>query len=395
MGRDESTKMAELKALRETTERARIVSVERERMIELDISLARVESTALDERIETIRDRVHRLEGEQDRTNAILERKMKTTATTASMLMPSSSSSSSPPLSSLSSSLSSSSPSLSSPSLLSSRTAVDIENAIVAVLASPKIVPETANLLTSPSATGLVIKEGSPLNPPPPSSPSSPALLSSRGIDVADGPSSLKTVAIGALVLGGAGGGAALFLNKDKDEGPVGDEGSSSRTTLNDPSSPYFLREGPSSSSYAPYGDRDSNEGAVASVSMEDQYSRTITDRVIDGTRAELSSSKERGISSLNDNSISFREKSGSSTMTTTTSGFVQRPVMKSGGAKTSIYSPDVDGGTKGVPGISTSAFGMGPGPGMMGGLAKTLLPPPGVAGVNKGVTANLVVVGI
>ena len=393
MGRDESTKMAELKALRETTERARIVSVERERMIELDISLARVESTALDERIETIRDRVHRLEGEQDRTNAILERKMKTTATTASMLMPSSSSSSSPPLSSLSSSLSSSSPSLSSPSLLSSRTAVDIENAIVAVPASPKIVPETANLLTSPSATGLVIKKWSPLNPPPPSSPSSPALLSSRGIN--DGPSSLKTVAIGALVLGGAGGGAALFLNKDKDEGPVGDEGSSSRTTLNDPSSPYFLREGPSSSSYAPYGDRDSNEGAVASVSMEDQYSRTITDRVIDGTRAELSLSKERGISSLNDNSISFREKSGSSTMTTTTSGFVQRPVMKSGGAKTSIYSPDVDGGTKGVPGISTSAFGMGPGPGMMGGLAKTLLPPPGVAGVNKGVTANLVVVGI
>ncbi len=51
MGRDETTKMAELEALRETTERARIVSVERERMIELDISLARVESTALDERI--------------------------------------------------------------------------------------------------------------------------------------------------------------------------------------------------------------------------------------------------------------------------------------------------------------------------------------------------------
>jgi hypothetical protein len=270
MKRDESSRLAELEGVQEDAERARILSVERERMIRLDMQLARVEAMALEERIETIRDQVRRLEGEQDRTRAMLEVRMKTATVTASTVTSSTPSSSS------------------SPALRMA----DVKKAVATADAGKRSPSYTA------TTAGPVVKATMSSSPLVPSS--------SRSLfDVvsADGPSPLGTAyAAGALVLG-AGAGAVLFLNKEDedddnkargDEGPSSsppstmssDRSSSSSSASLDDAAKYDERSGggpSSSSSFGAYGGRGGDDGtaqtAPTSVSREDRYSRTIIDR--------------------------------------------------------------------------------------------------------------------
>jgi hypothetical protein len=270
MKRDESSRLAELEGAQEDAERARILSVERERMIRLDMQLARVETMALEERIETIRDQVRRLEGEQDRTRAMLEVRMKTATVTASTVTSSTPSSSS------------------SPALRMA----DVKKAVATADAGKRSPSYTA------TTAGPVVKATMSSSPIVPSS--SRSLLDFVS---ADGPSPLGTAyAAGALVLG-AGAGAVLFLNKEDedddnkargDEGPSSsppstmssDRSSSSSSASLDDAAKYDERSGggpSSSSSFGAYGGRGGDDGtaqtAPTSVSREDRYSRTIIDR--------------------------------------------------------------------------------------------------------------------
>lgn len=74
MERSESTKRAELEKLQQDEEKLRIESAEKERLLKLDIRLARLEALAQEERIATIQGQVTKLERLNDETGVILEK---------------------------------------------------------------------------------------------------------------------------------------------------------------------------------------------------------------------------------------------------------------------------------------------------------------------------------
>ena len=183
MGKDESLRRTELETILEDAERARILSVEKERMLRLDMKLARVEAIALEERIETIRDSMHKLEVEQEGTRSMLEEKMKTI--TAIM----------PPT-----------------------------KATTSKISSPSVSRSSKSNVKSISSDDRVVKK------PSPTSTSSSSML--------DIPDKLSIIAGGALVLG-TGVGAVLFMNTPKDEKEV--DGGASNAAKKDSSSSSIL----------------------------------------------------------------------------------------------------------------------------------------------------------